>query len=43
MGGIGADLAKICGTHCQRRTSLAQAIRGLAVAVGIGTEFGSSF
>lgn len=42
-GRIGADLTRICGAHCQGRTSRAQPIRSLAVAVGIGTEAGSSF
>ena len=43
MDGIGAALEKICRSCHQLRTSLTQPIRGLAVAVGIGTEFGSSF
>ncbi len=37
---IGADLAKICGSHHQRRTCLAQPICGSTVAAGKGAESG---
>ncbi len=40
MGGIGADLEKICGSRDQRRTSLAEPICGGFMAVGKRTESG---
>lgn len=40
MGGIGADLEKICRSRHQQRTSLAEPICGGTVAVGKGAESG---
>lgn len=40
MGGIGADLEKICGSRHQRRMSLAEPIYGGTVAVGKWAESG---
>lgn len=40
MGGIRADLEKICGSRHQRRTSLAEATGGGVMAVGKRAETG---
>ena len=38
MGGIGADLEKICGSCRERRTSLAEPLCEGIMAVGKGAE-----
>ena len=40
MGGIGADLEKICGSRHQWQTSLVEPVGRGGVAVGTGAESG---
>lgn len=40
MGGVGADLEKICGSRRERRTNLAEPTGGGIMAVGKGAKSG---